>query len=289
MNDTRTLPAIAISGVTLAAAAPALAIGAAIGLGLLWLFSDDEKPAVAASNAKTGEPGTTPPAPGTDTPRKSSGWFFDDEPEAAPVRSPLFSFGRDDAKEQDAIQRERAELEALKQSQREDTARLRALNAAAEARIRKHRDNEARLAGELNREQQRRITHRTVPAVRTVPSPALPRPVTELVVAPAATSQARPVTAQAAAPLDASRKIASVATKPAPGPFQLKARKYDRAHLEAVLRAGPLPRSAVVKALKAAPFNYGSTLAYATLQRFADALEQTPDGLLAWKSANGGN
>ena len=67
----------------------------------------------------------------------------------------------------------------------------------------------------------------------------------------------------------------------------LKPRKYNRAHLEAVLKAGPLSRPAVVKALKAAPFNYGNTIAYATLQRFADALEQTPDGLLTWKTAQG--
>jgi len=72
----------------------------------------------------------------------------------------------------------------------------------------------------------------------------------------------------------------------APGRFQLKPRKYDRAHLEAVLKAGPLPRHAVVKALKAAPFNYGHTLAYTTLQRFSDFLEETPAGLLAWKGAN---
>lgn len=272
MNTKDTLPALAAAPALLPLIAPYAApvlIGGAIAAGILWLLRDDEKPA-AETAAKTGD---APPAP------KRTGWtFFDVERDI---------WGNDPKP-------------ALT-----DTARV----AAAE-RI---RQNDAEIA-QVKRELYRLTAPRTVPApaIRTVthqatPAPAQsPRSVAAPVVTPprdlATTAAPRCVTPPAqptprdAAPMIAPRPAtsqaapavavaASVTAPETPGRFQLKARKYDRAHLEAVLKAGPMKRAAVVKALKAAPFNYGNTIAYATLQRFADALEQTPDGLLAWKTA----
>ena len=148
----------------------------------------------------------------------------------------------------------------------------------------------------------RPVTHQTTPAPAQSPrSVAAPVATPARDVATAATHRAvtppaqpatrdaapmiapRPATPQAA---PAVAVAASVTAPERPKHFQLRARKYDRAHLEAVLKAGPLSRPAVVKALKAAPFNYGNTIAYATLQRFADAWEERPDGLLTLKTAD---
>lgn len=267
MNPKETI-ALAPAAAALAAAAPAIAVGAAIGLGLIWLFSDDKKPATA--NAKAGNEPPQPDAqrsggivedlerewgmrddPKPETRKQGTGWFFfDDEEPAAPTPAPM-----DEAQRQQRIRdneaeiaRERRELAKLKREQRrrEDAAQA-AANAA-----------------------------KVEEAARTVTQPASPIP------APAASPQ----TTILDAPVTAPATPANVTGQAAPGRFQLKPRKYDPAHLEAVLKAGPLPRNAVVKALKAAPFNYGHTLAYTTLQRFSDFLEETPAGLLAWKGAN---
>ena len=161
------------------------------------------------------------------------------------------------------------------------------------------RDNETEIA-RLKRSAARMSTQITAPARVSKPALAVPRPATP---APAASQRPAPATvapapvtslrdcATAAAPRcvtpqAAPAVAASVTELATPKRFQLKPRKYDRAHLEAVLKAGPLARAAIVKALKAAPFSYGNTLAYTTLQRFGDSLEETPAGLLAWKGAN---
>ena len=186
-------------------------------------------------------------------------------------------------------------------------------NRAAAERI---RQNDAEIA-QAKRELYRLNAPRTVapPAVRTVTHQAAsapaqsPRAVAAQAV-PASVTPPRdsataaphrdvtlpaPVASRDAAPMIAPRPAtpqaapavtASVTAPGTPGRFQLRARKYDRAHLEAVLKAGPLSRPAVVKALKAAPFNYGNTIASATLQRFADAWEERPDGLLVLKTAD---
>ena len=68
-----------------------------------------------------------------------------------------------------------------------------------------------------------------------------------------------------------------------PRPSPLFPSKIDAGHLAAVLKAGPLPRPSIVKALKAAPYHYGASTAYKALNRFAHRLETAPDGALHWK------
>lgn len=255
MNTRNTLPALAAAPALLPLIAPVavpILIGGAIAAGIVWLFSDDKKPAVTDANTKTGNKPTAPK-------RKRSGLLFfdvlDDEPETA---SPAAAAPLPQEEVQRRIRENEAEI------------------ARHNEKIRQHKIREAQIEVELQTERARRIAGATAPRTITVPAPpaAVPGRVTP-----------QAVPAVVPAPRTAAVPAVAVPVKAAPGRFQLKARKYDRAHLEAVLKAGPLPRTAIVKALKAAPFGYGTTLAYTTLQRFADFLEESPEGLLAWKPA----
>ena len=267
MSNTRSIPTLATAGVTLAAAAPALAIGAAIGLGLLWLFRDDEKPQTA-----TATPGNEPPAP--DAKRQNSGWFLikcDRESTAPPA--PVVTQTMPDEERQQHVRDNEAEITRIKR------------------KMIKHAANEARTQAELNRERQRIAALNPAPApvpVRVVPAPrpasavttpaktiaaASPAPVvTGRPSAPHVALPARPGTVQAAAPQTAEPKFSGWAPK------------VKREDLAAIFENGAkrLTRKEAVAALISRGVK--KTTAYHTLRdggRFSNLLEMGADGLLA--------
>lgn len=272
MSNPRSLFPLATAAVPLAVAAPALAVGAVIGLALIWLFSDDEKPATA-----TAANGNEPTVPAEKT--RSFGFFTDDDEPAAPSPAELAETQR-----RERLRANEAELATARRELAALESRRAQSNGSAPATLPAPRPAvrvvtapsptvtlPASSNGAASPTPNVTMTAATVPAASHVPAVTLRPPASDVA------THARPVTNKAAAPLDASRKLVSFAPT------------VKREDLDAIFANGTkrLSRKEAVAALKGRGIK--QTAAYNALSsggRFSDCLEVCEGGLLAWKSGD---